>query len=65
MIAGGIQYIYDGYWWEIYPAGVAIILAVVAFTLLGDGMRDGFDPQSRIRLPAKLVKLAGAAGPGG
>ncbi len=49
MIAGGIRYIYDGYWWEIYPAGIAIILAVVAFNLLGDGMRDGFDPRSRSR----------------
>ena len=44
MIAGGIRYIYDGYWWEIYPAGLAIILAVVAFNLLGDGLRDAFDP---------------------
>jgi peptide/nickel transport system permease protein len=49
MIAGGIRYIYDGYWWQIYPAGIAIILAVVAFNLLGDGMRDGFDPRSRNR----------------
>ena len=49
MIAGGIQYIYNGYWWEIYPAGIAIILAVVAFNLLGDGLRDGFDRPSRIR----------------
>jgi peptide/nickel transport system permease protein len=40
MIAQGIKYIYDGYWWEIYPAGIAIILAVVAFNLLGDGLRD-------------------------
>lgn len=44
MIASGIRYIYDGYWWEIYPAGLAIILAVVAFNLLGDGLRDAFDP---------------------
>jgi peptide/nickel transport system permease protein len=44
MIAGGIRYIYDGYWWEIYPAGLAIILSVVAFNLLGDGLRDAFDP---------------------
>jgi peptide/nickel transport system permease protein len=43
MIAGGIQYISNGYWWEIYPAGIAIILAVVAFNLLGDGLSDGFD----------------------
>lgn len=49
MIAGGIRYIYDGYWWQIYPAGIAIIVAVVAFNLLGDGMRDGFDPRSRRR----------------
>ena len=49
MIAGGIRYIYDGYWWEIYPAGIAIILAVVAFNLLGDGLRDGFDPPRHVR----------------
>jgi len=46
MIAGGIKYIYDGYWWEIYPAGIAIIVAVVAFNLLGDGMRDTLEPSS-------------------
>jgi peptide/nickel transport system permease protein len=49
MIAGGVQYISNGYWWEIYPAGIAIILAVVAFNLLGDGLRDGIDQQRRIR----------------
>jgi peptide/nickel transport system permease protein len=43
MIAGGIQYIYDGYWWEIYPAGLAIIVVVVAFNLLGDGLRDSLE----------------------
>ena len=46
MIAGGIKYIYDGYWWEIYPAGIAIIVAVVAFNLLGDGMRDTLERSS-------------------
>lgn len=47
MIAGGIQYIYDGYWWEIYPAGLAIIVVVVAFNLLGDGLRDSLDAVRR------------------
>jgi peptide/nickel transport system permease protein len=46
MIAGGIQYIYDGYWWEIYPAGLAIIVVVVAFNLLGDGLRDSLGRRS-------------------
>jgi peptide/nickel transport system permease protein len=49
MIAGGIQYISNGYWWEIYPAGIAIILAVVALNLLGDGLADGFDRSRQIR----------------
>jgi peptide/nickel transport system permease protein len=49
MIAGGIRYIYNGYWWEIYPPGIAIIVAVVAFNLLGDGLRDGFGPPSPVR----------------
>src|SRR5262245_15579384 len=49
MIAGGIQYISNGYWWEIYPAGIAIILAVVAFNLLGDGLSDGFDRSRQVR----------------
>jgi peptide/nickel transport system permease protein len=40
MIAAGVESIYSGYWWEIYPAGVAIILVVVAFNLVGDGLRD-------------------------
>ena len=49
MIADGIRYIDNGCWWQIYPAGVAIILAVVAFNLLGDGIRDAFDARSRNR----------------
>ena len=49
MIAGGIKYIYDGYWWEIYPAGIAIIMAVVAFNLLGDGLSEAFERPSPIR----------------
>lgn len=49
MIASGIQMIYDGYWWEIYPAGLAVVAAVVAFNLLGDGLRDRFDTSRRFR----------------
>ena len=47
MIAAGVQSIYAGYWWEIYPAGIAIIAVVVAFNMLGDGLRDRFDSASR------------------
>ncbi len=43
MVASGIGYIYDGYWWEIYPAGLAIVIVVLAFNLLGDGLRDNLE----------------------
>jgi peptide/nickel transport system permease protein len=43
MVAAGVQSIYAGYWWEIYPAGIAIIAVVVGFNLLGDGLRDQLD----------------------
>jgi peptide/nickel transport system permease protein len=42
MIGAATQTISDGYWWQILAPGAAIIVVVVAFTMLGDGLRDGF-----------------------
>jgi peptide/nickel transport system permease protein len=33
----------NGYWWQIYPAGVLIVLTVVAVNLVGDALRDAFE----------------------
>ena len=49
MIYSGVQTIGDGYWWQIVPAGLAIMLVIVAFTMLGDGLRDGLRSESRGR----------------
>jgi peptide/nickel transport system permease protein len=43
MLSNGIDYTYDGYWWLIYPPGLAIVLVVVAFNLIGDALRDSFE----------------------
>jgi len=43
MLSNGVQYAQNGYWWEIYPTGVAIVLVVVAFNFVGDAMRDAFE----------------------
>ncbi len=40
MLSQGLNYALDGYWWLIYPPGVAIVLTVVAFNVLGDALRD-------------------------
>jgi peptide/nickel transport system permease protein len=43
MLTQGLSYIYDGYWWLIYPAGIAIVLTVVAFNFIGDALRDSLE----------------------
>ena len=43
MLSEGVTYTFDGYWWLIYPAGLAIVTTVVAFNLIGDAMRDAFE----------------------
>jgi peptide/nickel transport system permease protein len=43
MLENGVNFLYDGYWWEIYPAGLLIVITVVAFNFIGDGLRDSLD----------------------
>jgi peptide/nickel transport system permease protein len=43
MLANGVNYALDGFWWQIYPAGIAIVLVVVAFNFVGDALRDAFE----------------------
>lgn len=43
MLTHGTQYVYVGYWWLIYPPGIAIVLVVIAFNFIGDALRDAFE----------------------
>lgn len=43
MLSNGTQYVFLNYWWLIYPAGLAIIVVVVAVNLVGDGLRDAVE----------------------
>jgi peptide/nickel transport system permease protein len=36
-------------WWETVFPGMAIFITVVAFNLVGDGLRDALDPRQRTR----------------
>jgi peptide/nickel transport system permease protein len=40
MLTDGLNYVFSGYWWLIYPAGLCIVITVVAFNLAGDALRD-------------------------
>jgi peptide/nickel transport system permease protein len=43
MLSQGTTYLLDGYWWQVYPAGVAISLTVIAFNLVGDALASSLD----------------------
>jgi peptide/nickel transport system permease protein len=43
MLSDGTTYIANGWWWLIYPAGLAIVLTVVAFNFIGDALRDSLE----------------------
>ena len=49
MLNTGTNYVFDGYWWLVYPPGVAIILVIIAFNFIGDALRDAFETRLRKR----------------
>ena len=49
MLAGGREYIRQA-WWIVTAPGVAIMLTVLGFNLLGDGLRDMLDPRQQTRV---------------
>ncbi len=46
MIAEGREFVTSAWWVSMFP-GLAILLVVLAFNLLGDWLRDTFDPKLR------------------
>ena len=47
MVAESREYLPGAWWFATFP-GVAIYLVVMAFNMLGDGLRDVLDPRLRI-----------------
>ena len=47
LVAEGAQYIVSGEWWVSLFPGAVLMLAVFTFNLLGDALRDLFDPRRR------------------
>ncbi|NVO15384.1 MAG: ABC transporter permease [Rhodoplanes sp.] len=47
MVAEGAAFIVSGEWWIAFFPGLALMIAVFCFNLLGDGMRDIVDPRRR------------------
>jgi peptide/nickel transport system permease protein len=44
MVADGREYLFRAWWISFFP-GLFIFLTVMTYNLVGDGLRDAFDPQ--------------------
>ncbi len=49
MLSNGVNAAGNGWWWEVYPVGVLIVLVVVAFNFIGDALRDALEVRTQRR----------------
>jgi peptide/nickel transport system permease protein len=47
ILSDGSDYLVDGAWWLVYPAGVAIVLTVIAFNFVGEGIEEALGVRAR------------------
>ena len=47
ILSDGDNYIQNGTWWLVYPAGILLVLTVLAFNLLGESLEDALGAHSR------------------
>ena len=46
MLSNARGYLYSGEWWFSVIPGIVIVIAILGFNLLGDGLRDALDPHN-------------------
>lgn len=47
MLTNGLEDLFNGYWWLVYPPALILIVTIVAFSLIGDAVRDSLDVRLR------------------
>ncbi|MHB8296551.1 MAG: ABC transporter permease [Acidimicrobiales bacterium] len=40
LVTAGVNNLFDGYWWQLWPAAALIVLTVLSVNVIGDGLRD-------------------------
>jgi peptide/nickel transport system permease protein len=49
MLNNGVNNLFNGYWWQIYPPAIMLIITIIGFSLIGDAVRDSLDVRLRRR----------------
>ena len=56
IVYDGSKWLYRGYWWLSLLPGFLILIVVLGFNLLGDALRDIFDPKVRRSIEFKIKR---------
>ena len=40
MLTNGVDNLFNGYWWQVYPPMIVLVLVVLAFRQIGDALND-------------------------
>jgi peptide/nickel transport system permease protein len=43
MLTNGLNDLFNGYWWLVYPPAIILVVTIIAFSLIGDAVRDSLD----------------------
>jgi peptide/nickel transport system permease protein len=49
MLTQGVNNLFDGYWWQVYPPLIALVVTVLAFRQIGDAVNDIFHARVSVR----------------
>jgi ABC-type dipeptide/oligopeptide/nickel transport system permease subunit len=62
MLTGGVNNLFNGYWWQVYPPLIVLVLVVVAIRQIGDALNDIVSGQqtsaARRRRRFRLIPLS-------
>ncbi|MGH9292161.1 MAG: ABC transporter permease [Acidimicrobiales bacterium] len=49
MLTAGVNNLFDGFWWQLWPAAIFIVLTVLAVNVLGDALSDVIEGRLKAR----------------
>ena len=49
MLTNGLNDLFNGYWWLVYPPAIILVITIVAFSLIGDAVRDSLDVRLQLK----------------
>jgi oligopeptide transport system permease protein len=49
LLTTGIDNLFDGYWWQLWPPAILIVLIVLAVNVVGDGLHDAVEQRLQRR----------------